>query len=214
MIKKSVSRETNEENLRYFTNLLSSCEHFVFFGTLLGLVRDNRIINGDDDVDIYVNSAERDIIIDIFKKENIKFDLDEYPNNTPHILQIKRLVKDEVGLVDFYFYKTDIDPNNIWEMWNFFGIIDPTSALKIPRNFIFPLKPIYFQGVQIFLPAKARKICAYLYGKNWNKPLVKNREYITKIINNKPRVFYHGKIGKIQLRVIKILDRLGILKVG
>ena len=74
---------------------------------------------------------------------NFFSNLDEIPNNTPYILQIKRLVNHEVGLIDFYFYESDKDPNNIWEMWNFFGIIDPNSALKIPRNFIFPLKPIF-----------------------------------------------------------------------
>jgi hypothetical protein len=214
MIKKSVSRETNEENLRYFTNLLSSCEHFVFFGTLLGLVRDNRIINGDDDVDIYVNSAERDIVIDIFKKNKIKFNLDDPPNNTPHILQIKRLVNGEVGLIDFYFYNAGKDPNNIWEIWNFSGHYkNPNSAIKISRNLIFPIEPIFFQGAQIFLPAKAKDICVFLYGKSWDKPLAKNREYKTKIINNKPRVFV-GKIGKIERLIIKLLGYLRILKIG
>ena len=214
MVKKSVSRETNEENLHYFTKLLSGCEHFVFFGTLLGLVRDNRLIDGDDDVDIYVNSAERDKIIDIFKKEKIELNLDEIPNNTPYILQIKRLVNHEVGLIDFYFYESDKDPNNIWEMWNFSGKYkDSNSAIKISRNLIFPIKQISFQGTQIFLPAKAQDTCVFLYGSNWNKPLAKNREYRINIINNKPRV-YVGKIGKIKRLVIKLLGRLRILKFG
>ena len=214
MVKKPVSRETNEENLLYFTNLLSGCEHFVFFGTLLGLVRDNRLIDGDDDVDIYVNSAERDNIIDIFKKNKIKFNLDDPPNNTPHILQIKRLVNGEVGLIDFYFYNAGKDPNNIWETWNFSGTYkNPNSAIKISRNLIFPIEPIFFKGAEIFLPAKAKDICVFLYGKNWDKPLAKDREYITKIINNKPRVFV-GKIGKIERLIIKLLGYLRILKVG
>ena len=48
--------DENFSNLLFFTQLLDKIEHFVFFGTLLGLVRENNLIEGDDDIDLYVNN--------------------------------------------------------------------------------------------------------------------------------------------------------------
>jgi hypothetical protein len=59
MAKKAVSRETNQENLTYFCKILEGIEHFVFFGTMLGLERDGGVIEGDDDIDFYVPVEER-----------------------------------------------------------------------------------------------------------------------------------------------------------
>ena len=53
--------ETSIENLSFsietFSEALAEkkCEHFLFFGSLLGIVRENSPIKGDDDVDFYVN---------------------------------------------------------------------------------------------------------------------------------------------------------------
>ena len=55
MHKKAVSLETNQENLSYFCKILEGIEYFVFFGTMLGLERDGGVIEGDDDIDFYVN---------------------------------------------------------------------------------------------------------------------------------------------------------------
>ena len=50
-----ISAEENFLNLKFFSKIISKIEHFVFFGTLLGLVRDGNLIEGDDDIDFYVN---------------------------------------------------------------------------------------------------------------------------------------------------------------
>jgi hypothetical protein len=214
MAEKAVSRITNEDNLRFFSDLLVGIEHFVFFGTLLGLVRDNKIIEWDDDVDIYVNSNERDSLINVLRKAGINLALDEFPNTTPYILQVQRVVDGEVGLVDFYFYDADKDPDNIWENWNFAGRYKkPNTALKIPKDDIFPITRKSFEGIEVSIPSKAAELCVFLYGKNWNKPLAKGSEYKTKIVNNVPRVFV-GKIGKAQRLFVQFLGVLKLLKVG
>ena len=40
-------------NLKFFTSIIKNI-YFVFFGTLLGLTRDNNLIENDDDIDFYV----------------------------------------------------------------------------------------------------------------------------------------------------------------
>ena len=52
---KNITVEENENNLLFIIKILKDIEYFIFFGTLLGVVRDNSLIDGDDDVDLYVN---------------------------------------------------------------------------------------------------------------------------------------------------------------
>ena len=53
--KKEISISDMFKNLLHISKLINEFEYFVFFGTLLGLVRENNIIQGDDDIDFYVN---------------------------------------------------------------------------------------------------------------------------------------------------------------
>ena len=63
MAKPKIPRRLNRDNLIQVSGLLIDVEHFVFFGGLLGIVRDGDIIEGDDDIDIYVNLKDRGKIL-------------------------------------------------------------------------------------------------------------------------------------------------------
>lgn len=208
MAKKTISRTTNESNLRYFSKLLIGIEHFIFFGTLLGLERDNKIIEWDDDIDFYVDSKERDALIGLLRSADIEAALDKWPNDTPYFLQVERLVGDETGLIDFYFYDSDSDPKYIWEKWNFHGHPDKTArVIKIPKKAILPIERKTYAGIEVNVPAKTAYLCKFLYGRSWKRPLFKGVEYRTQIVNNRPRVFV-GKIGRIESNIIRILSKL------
>ena len=71
-ISKDISSLENQENLFFFTNILKNIEHFVFFGTLLGLTRDKQLIEGDDDVDFYINLKNRNELIKVLIKNNYR----------------------------------------------------------------------------------------------------------------------------------------------
>ena len=214
MTKNPVHRATNEDNLRFFSNLLAEIEHFACFGTLLGLVRDNKIIEWDDDVDIYVNSAARADLLQVLQKAGVDVPLDVFPNTTPYILQVQRTVRGEVGLVDFYFYDADADPDYIWEKWNFNGHYEKANAaIKIPKKIIYPIERKFYEGIEVSMPGDAAQLCVFLYGKSWNKPMAKGTEYKIEIVSNVPRVFV-GKLGKIQRLFVKILGTFRLLKVG
>ena len=59
-LNNTLTVEENFSNLIFITNIISELEYFIFFGTLLGMVRENNLIENDDDIDIYVNLKERD----------------------------------------------------------------------------------------------------------------------------------------------------------
>ena len=57
MAGNSLSQASMKSALKKFSEELqkNKIEHFIFFGTLLGLIRDGGPIVGDDDVEFYVN---------------------------------------------------------------------------------------------------------------------------------------------------------------
>ena len=189
-ISKNISVEENENNLIYFSKLFVNVEYFIFFGTLLGITRDKGLIDGDDDIDFYVNLKDRFKLIENLKNNNIEVDLTLSVNKNNYFLQIKRVFNKKILITDFYFYETDIEKNFIIERWNFEGGTHDTSKyLRIPKIFIFPLKKILFKSVEIFIPKESELTCEFLYGINWKKKLKKDKEYTIKVINGKPYLF-------------------------
>ena len=189
-ISKNISVEENENNLIYYSKLFINVEYFIFFGTLLGITRDKGLIDGDDDIDFYVNLKDRFKLIENLKNNNIEVDLTLPVNKNNYFLQIKRVFNKKILITDFYFYETDIEKNFIIERWNFEGgTHDASKYLRIPKIFIFPLKKILFKSVEIFIPKESELTCEFLYGINWKKKLKKDKEYTIKVINGKPYLF-------------------------
>ena len=189
-ISSNISVEENESNLIFFSKLFNNVEYFIFFGTLLDITREKGLIEGDDDIDFYVNLKDRSQLIQNLRNNNIEVDLSISVNKNDHFLQIKRIFNNKNLITDFYFYETNIDENHIVERWNFEGgTNDSSKHLKIPKVFVFPLKKILFKSVEINIPKESELICEFLYGTNWKKKLKKNKKYKIKVINGKPYLF-------------------------
>ena len=187
---KNIKVIENEENLFFFTNILKKIEHFIFFGTLLGVVRDKSLIEGDDDIDFYVNIKDKDKLLQILTDENINVDLTLPMNKSGYFIQVYRKINGKTLTIDFYFYETNIEKNYIIERWNLEGGTHIQSKhLKIPENFIYPIKQINFKGKQISIPAKEELICEFIYGKNWKNKMKKNEDYTIKVINGLPKLY-------------------------
>ena len=183
-LSKNITQEENENNLVFFLKLFNKVEYFIFFGTLLGITRENRLIEEDDDIDFYVNFKDRDQLIDNIKKKNIVVDLTLSVNKSKYFLQLKREVNNKILITDFYFYQENIEKNFIIEQWNFEGgTNDQSKHLRIPKALIYPLKKISFKSQDMFIPQEGELICEFLYGRNWNKKLKKDLEYEIKVIN-------------------------------
>ena len=201
---KSVPIELNSLNLVEITNTIKDIEHFIFFGTLLGITREGEIISGDDDIDIYVDIKSRKALIKTLKNNGFTVNENVEPNLSQFFLQIQIPRGEVITYVDFYFFDQSSE-NFISEKWNFSGNIDNFyNEIRIPKELIFPIQKFKYQNVWLSMPAKPEDVCLYLYGKNWKVPLKKRTEYYTAIFDNKP-VILHGLSGRVIYKFINLL---------
>ena len=64
---------------------------------------------------------------------------------------------------------------------------DPEHHMHIPIDFIFPIqKKTYDKYGEINFPAQPEKCLEFLYGPKWMFPMKKNKQYMHKIVDNKP----------------------------
>ncbi|MDA7714540.1 LicD family protein, partial [Candidatus Pelagibacter sp.] len=63
MISKKNIQKQNLENLLEISHKIKNIEYFIFYGTLLGITRDNSIIKGDDDVDFMVSYNSKKLLL-------------------------------------------------------------------------------------------------------------------------------------------------------
>ena len=181
-----------KHQILYFKNLILFSKKFkkykpvIFYGTLLGIVRENSIIKNDDDIDLLVNlKFKKNIIKDIEKEK--KFQINNKISDK-YFIQIFFKIDDITIYIDLYFYTNNKNQNFIIDRHNFFGNIDKKHFfLHIPKKKFFPIKKnVKFKD--IYMPNKALFLCEFLYGKDWNIPQKKNASYKMKIINNKPSI--------------------------
>ena len=97
---------------------------FIAYGTLLGIVRNNSCIDGDDDIDIICDIKDYDKLKEILIKENYQFEFGkdskfhksvcDQANNTRRIIK----TKDSSDSVSIDFYMTNVDKNgNFNDLW-------------------------------------------------------------------------------------------------
>ncbi len=190
-------QDLNRKNLIDVSTALKGIEHFVFFGTLLGLVRDGDIIPHDDDIDFYVPTEQRSAVIERLKATDFIIEEGVFPNDTDYFLQAYRLIDGVKIYIDFYLYQSNGTADFIVDRWNFLARpeVDATH-LHIPKSLIYPLKTARFFDCDIVMPAKGAELCAFLYGADWQTPRHKTTEYRVKINFNTPYCFAVGEAPK------------------
>ena len=201
MAGNSLSQASMKQALVKFSIELqkNKIEHFIFFGTLLGIIRNGEPIQGDDDVDFYVNKIHYNKIRNLLTSLGYKLDYSKLPNHTEHFIQLNLHLNNMQVRVDFYFYDSNTDENFLLESWNFRGRPDDkNNIIKVPKPLVFPLKIKSFEGTEVFIPQYPEIVCEFLYGKNWSIPIKKKTEYIVTMIGGRPLItrnkFNFGKI--------------------
>ena len=196
-MKNALELSANKHALKLFSERLSNkCEFFVFFGTLLGLVRENQPIEGDDDVDFYVNKKDYAFIKDLISLMGFDVDFGSSPNNTEYFIQVCGQHSGFEIRVDFYFYDSGADDNFILEPWNFAG--KPTceaTVLKIPKALVFPIKTKYYDDYPVPMPQHEAVLCEFLYGLNWRLPAKKEKDYKVMVCGGRP-IRFQPKVKK------------------
>jgi len=193
MNKKKLIQETNLDNLIFISNELKEFDPFVYFGTLLGLTRENNILINDDDIDLCLNYKFRE---NVFKKLN---NLNDYKINykvcNEYFVQLIGTKNNINTFIDLYFY---IDHDSyIEEKHNFFASISLEShSIHIPKKLIFPLlKSKKYKNIN--LPNQSKELCRFFYGDSWEKPMKKNSDYRFEIIDHKPMIIKRSFLGSI-----------------
>jgi len=168
------NKKTIEELILLYTNImnyLKNCDInlILFYGSLLGCYRDNNFINMDDDIDVIISRSDYQILlqyIDKYKYSEIKIGM-----KNDDILQ---LFYNNIGPFDIYIF--DFHNDDILLKWD--------GNLLFKQNDIFPVKPIFFNNFNIFIPNKIEYILLDIYGKNWKIPQIKEVDYKWENINN------------------------------
>jgi len=203
MKSSELLKKNNLNNLILMSKILTKFEHFIFYGTLLGMVRDKGIIHKDDDIDILVNKKHKKKTLEVIKKYK-KLKINQKKSNS-YFVQIINKIGNEKTFIDLYFYINKESNNFIEEKHNFLSSVNlPSHSIHIPKKMIFPIKnnKKYFN---VKMPKKSKELCEFLYGKNWVKPMRKNSEYRMEIINHKPKLIERSLVGgftrKIRLMI-------------
>ncbi|MEW9799429.1 discoidin domain-containing protein [Alteromonas sp. CYL-A6] len=157
--KNKVAKELG--NLLHWINHEFGVPAFISSGTLLGIVRDGKFIDHDDDVDIcYVGKAQGEHAI----------------------------LEERERLVSFLREKgCRVAPSGIAHYWCttpggqgldiFTGFIEgekcsmnPISRNEIDVTDVLPLKQIEHDGATLYMPANPERLLEVNYGPNWRKP--------------------------------------------
>jgi len=179
---ESVDIKYNLQNLKLVSSQMSDMEYFVFFGTLLGYHREGNLIEGDDDIDFYVNIKHHPQIMTML--QNLNFDISI---STPFFIQGTRVLGESKTYVDFYLYEKNDDKDYVVERWNFLGQpYNLATHLHTPTSALFPLGEGEIEGIKFKVPQNMHACCCFLYGDDYGIPLKKGSEYVVQIADHKP----------------------------
>jgi lipopolysaccharide cholinephosphotransferase len=158
--RKRIDREIARENLELFYPIIeaSGVSYGLFFGTLLGAVREGNFIAHDEDTDIYVFEEEKEAVTRLLPKfrevglETIRFE--------PYMISMMR--KDEY--IDLYFFKQIKHIGGKPLRKNYYSWEFDAEPMENPERF-------EFLGMSFPVPANPEHMLEVIYGKNWRTPI-------------------------------------------
>jgi hypothetical protein len=133
---------------------------FVAYGTLLGIIREDSCIDGDDDVDIVIESIHYDTLKTSLEKCGFEFDYGHGIGDSKKILKTKQ--RKDYASVDFYF--SSVDENGTFnDEWN---IVVWTNCYDHSKKLI----EYSWKDVELKLPFNSETKLAKRYGDDWRTP--------------------------------------------
>jgi hypothetical protein len=173
------NRHTQQDlnnTLKFILKLLNDNDiqnWFIGYGTLLGIIRDNSCINGDDDVDIVINGINYDKMKEILIDNGFIIEYEMNIGESRKILKTKD--NDKYCSVDFYMAEVDVNGNfnDQWEhvIWS--------NCYDINTN---KLIEHVWENHKLFLPFNYETKLLNRYGETWRTPLNTKGPYPPKSI--------------------------------
>jgi len=146
--------------VRIASLLGTTCRWFIGYGTLLGIVRGDSCIEGDDDVDILVDAQDYEKIKTMLIENHFKITYDHGIGTSKHIL--KTTGSDEFASVDFYCANINDsgDFHDVWEKVVWSDCFDARGELLQKK----------WKEVILYLPNNSETKLENRYGKKWKIP--------------------------------------------
>ena len=165
MDKEKRSKESLFTLYNYIMQRLPQFPFILFYGSLLGYIREGGFIEGDDDIDVLLPVRERNRLLYAIQRLSLSVTVNERG--------IIQTYVPNMGCVDIYFYE---DRNlDILIPWD--------GNLLFSKQDIWPLKRVTFHGHKINIPYNSEKILQETYRTNWRVPIKKD-EYTWESIHS------------------------------
>ena len=171
---------------------------FIAYGTLLGIVRNNSCIDGDDDIDIICNINDYQKLRAILLKENYELEFGYGINESKRIIKTKACL--ESASIDFYMTEVD-DNGNFNDLWE--GVTWSNCYPINSKEFI----KFNWKNTTLNLPADYYKKLKKRYGIFWRIPQKNkgNQTYKDSIIKKILKKIYYFFLSKSTGDNLKIL---------
>lgn len=164
MAGKNTGKEKLNRTLEFVANVLNEeniNDWFIFFGTLLGIVRENSCIQGDDDLDIMIH-CDYQHLRNAFEKRGLIFMQGKHGIKNPDTI-LKSEPTQEFCSFDFYMCENNMgDYLSGWQN----VIVKDVQIEKKEWN-----------SVLLNLPNDPIPKLEKMYGGNWRTPLKYTRQY-------------------------------------
>jgi hypothetical protein len=135
---------------------------FIFFGTLLGIVREGSCVKGDDDIDIMIN-CDYQKLHSLLVKEGFTFDDRGGRIKNPDTI-LKTKVSQNYGSIDFYMCNVN-ESGDFYTPWH--GVISTNSYVNIDtKTFIYK----EWLSTVLQLPNNYESKIINMYGSEWRIP--------------------------------------------
>ena len=180
-------RDNKEDIFLVTTRILkeNGINYWICNGTLLGIIRDTKLIPWDLDIDIAIPGiGQRDKIVAIFSEAN--FELIDDGNLSDYNTFLYQNIKVDIN----FFMQRGIFLSSLWKVTKNDGIIFqlirvisklrikiPKNKMfwklegyKVPPDYIFPLSTMVYRGEIISIPNRPKETLEYTYGLDWNTP--------------------------------------------
>ena len=148
--------EVAKSNLLLF-NKIAQAQNLgfvLFFGTLLGAIREKNFIKNDSDIDVVTSDEDGLLnIIPCLQENGFSF-IRYYSSRTRTVYSFSR----NGVYIDLYLAKKAGENKYFLE------------GAKIPTSFVEEFKTIDFLGESFAIPVEYEKILVMLYGKDWRIP--------------------------------------------
>jgi phosphorylcholine metabolism protein LicD len=130
---------------------------FLVYGTLLGMVREDRLIPHDDDMDVGVLEEEWDDVVPDTIPGFRRFNTSTWTTKFAH---------KKTGLVvDFFRFRLEGN-ERVANAGSNMGV----HEYRFPREMIEPFKTVEWKGREWQVPADAKGFLLHHYGENWRTP--------------------------------------------